>query len=73
VAKVDPVALAAVRWALTGRQAQVLALLADGLPTRQIAAALGISERTVEMHVTATFDKAGAESRGELLAAVWRG
>ena len=35
---------------LTDRERQVLTLLADGHSTRQIAAGLGISEKTVETH-----------------------
>ena len=36
---------------LTGREHEVLALLADGLPNREIAGALGISEHTVKFHL----------------------
>jgi DNA-binding NarL/FixJ family response regulator len=50
----------------------VLALLVEGLTTRTIAAALAIAERTVEVHLTAMFEKAQVESRTELVAAVWR-
>jgi DNA-binding NarL/FixJ family response regulator len=67
------VARAALRWSLTARQAQVLTLLVEGLATKAIAASLGISGRTVELHVTALFEKAQVESRAELVAAVWRG
>jgi DNA-binding CsgD family transcriptional regulator len=66
------VAVAAARWGLTARQAEVLAPLVEGLSTRTIAASLGISERAVELHLTAMFEKAQVESRTELAAAVWR-
>jgi DNA-binding CsgD family transcriptional regulator len=65
-------AAAAARWSFTRRQAAVLALLVEGLTTRTIAAALAIAERTVEVHLTAMFEKAQVESRTELVAAVWR-
>jgi DNA-binding NarL/FixJ family response regulator len=65
------VALAAARWSLTARQAQVLTLLAEGLMTRHIAAELGISERTVGAHLGVMFEKAQVESRAELVARVW--
>jgi DNA-binding CsgD family transcriptional regulator len=63
---------AAGRWSLTGRQGEVLALVVEGLPTRTMAAVLGVSERCVEAHLTAIFEKAQVETRAELAAAVWR-
>lgn len=62
------VQLQARRWGLTPRQAQVLAELAEGHPTRVIAARLDCAERTIEAHVTAILIKADVESRSELLA-----
>jgi DNA-binding NarL/FixJ family response regulator len=50
---------------LTGRESEVLALLAQGLANKQIAAHLGISEHTVKFHVSAIFSKLGASSRTE--------
>ena len=40
----------------------MLALLAEGLPDRQIARRLFISERTVHHHVSAVLAKTGASS-----------
>jgi DNA-binding NarL/FixJ family response regulator len=51
--------------ALTERELQVLALLAQGLANKQIAAGLGISEHTVKFHVSAIYTKLGASSRTE--------
>jgi DNA-binding CsgD family transcriptional regulator len=67
------VAAAAAGWALTPRQRDTLALLAQGRGNRDIAAALGCSERTVEEHVSACFEKAACETRLELVARFWAG
>jgi DNA-binding CsgD family transcriptional regulator len=64
-------ALFARQWKLTRRQTQVLQEILEGRPNKAIAAALGIQEKTVELHVTALFRKVGVESRAELLAAFW--
>jgi DNA-binding NarL/FixJ family response regulator len=48
---------------LTPRERDVLQHLARGLGNKQIAAALGISERTVKFHVSAVFTKLGARTR----------
>ena len=50
---------------LTAREAQVLNLLADGLPNKAIAANLGVSEETVKFHLAAIFGKLGASNRTE--------
>ena len=51
--------------ALTAREREVLALLADGVGNREIAQALGISEHTVKFHLGAIFGKLGAATRTE--------
>ncbi len=56
------------RARLTPQQTRVLAVLADGLSNRGIAASLGVSVRTVETHVCAIFDKLGVSSRAAVLA-----
>jgi DNA-binding CsgD family transcriptional regulator len=48
---------------LTARELDVLRLLADGIPNREIARALGISEHTVKFHLAAVFGKLGASTR----------
>ena len=49
-------------------EGEILALLAQGLPNKVIAARLGIAEATVKMHVTALLRAYGVQSRAELLA-----
>jgi DNA-binding NarL/FixJ family response regulator len=53
---------------LSERERQVLRLVADGLPTKQIAASLSISERTVKFHVNSIFHKLGADNRAQAVA-----
>ena len=48
---------------LTEREAQVIGLLAHGLPTKQIARALGISAKTADRHVQNCYAKIGVSSR----------
>jgi DNA-binding CsgD family transcriptional regulator len=53
---------------VTAREAEVLALLAEGLPNREIAARLYLSSRTVERHIANLTVKAGVGTRSELIA-----
>ncbi len=55
---------------LTTRQAEVLALLAEGHANKEIRHRLGIAERTVRAHLTELFHLLGANSR---MQAVIRG
>jgi HD-GYP domain-containing protein (c-di-GMP phosphodiesterase class II) len=48
---------------LTEREAEVVGLLARGLQTKQIAAALGISSKTADHHVQSAYGKMGVSSR----------
>jgi DNA-binding CsgD family transcriptional regulator/tetratricopeptide (TPR) repeat protein len=50
---------------LTERELEVLALVAEGLQNREIAAKLVLSTRTVDHHVSAVLRKLGAHTRGE--------
>jgi DNA-binding NarL/FixJ family response regulator len=59
---------------LTSREREVLALLAEGLPNKAIAGALGISDQTVKFHVAAIIGKLGAANRTDAVRrAVRRG
>jgi DNA-binding CsgD family transcriptional regulator/tetratricopeptide (TPR) repeat protein len=52
---------------LTGRQADVLRLIADGLSNGEIAERLFISPKTVEHHVSAIFAKLGVATRAQAM------
>jgi two-component system, NarL family, response regulator len=59
---------------LTRRERDVLELVADGASNREVADALGISERTVGLYVSSILSKLGARSRTEATSiAVRRG
>jgi DNA-binding NarL/FixJ family response regulator len=58
--------------ALTGREKEVLALVAEGLSNADIAARLVISPRTAEHHVGNILAKLGLASRAEVAAFVVR-
>jgi DNA-binding NarL/FixJ family response regulator len=53
---------------LSNREREILALLADGLVNKQIAARLGISTNTVKTHLELLFDKLGVTTRAEAVA-----
>ncbi len=55
--------------ALTDREREVLALVAEGLPNKQIGRRLDISEKTVKAHLTSVFRAIGVNDR--MQAALW--
>jgi two-component system CheB/CheR fusion protein len=61
---------------LTPRQREIMALVLAGAPSKNIAADLGISQRTVENHRAAIMQKTGSKSLPALarlaLAAAWQ-
>jgi DNA-binding CsgD family transcriptional regulator len=57
---------------LTGRETEVLALLANGLSNTEIAAELVVSVRTIDHHVAAILKKLGARSRADARAVATR-
>ena len=54
---------------LSPREAQVLRLVVEGLLNKQIAARLGITERTVKAHLTSAYQRIGVSDRTQ--AALW--
>lgn len=54
---------------LTGREREVVALVAEGLSNRQVARRLGISEKTVKAHLTSAFATIGVTDRVQ--ATLW--
>ena len=57
---------------LTHREAEVLQLLAAGLPNKAIASRLNISEHTAKFHVSSVLAKLGAASRTEAVTTAAR-
>ena len=75
IARVDGLARSASSTAptrLTGRELEVLALVATGKTNRAIADALGLSEKTVARHVANIFTKLGLTSRAAATAYAYR-
>jgi len=64
-----PSAAPRVKDTLSGRELEVLRLVAKGLANKQIGRALGISERTVKVHVGHVFRRIGVSDRTS--AAMW--
>jgi DNA-binding NarL/FixJ family response regulator len=54
---------------LTEREREVLSLVAEGLPNKQIGRRLGISEKTVKAHLTHVFRTIGVDDR--IQAGLW--
>ncbi len=63
---------AAAAAGLSSRQREVLALLAEGVQARAIAARLGLSEATVRNHIRLILRKLGCHSQLEAVAVAYR-
>ncbi|WP_067247625.1 helix-turn-helix domain-containing protein [Microbacterium resistens] len=74
LAPVDPLGTCRTVWEplLTERELEVAMRVAEGSTNREIAASLGLSVRTVEVHVGRLFAKFGVRSRSELTALAHR-
>jgi DNA-binding CsgD family transcriptional regulator len=55
---------------LTPQELRIARLLADGMTTREAAAAIFVSPKTVEYHLSHVYTKLGIHSREELVAAL---
>jgi DNA-binding NarL/FixJ family response regulator len=66
---VTPPRTRADRTELSVPERMVITLVRKGLTNRQIAAAVNVSEKTVENHLTRLFAKTGCRSRLDLAAA----
>ena len=70
--RVRPLAQEASASPLTTREHEVLSRVVDGLSTRQIAAALTVSEETVKTHLTRVYQKLGVSDRVQAVATALR-
>ena len=57
---------------LSRRQREVLELLANGIPAREIAVRLGLAETTVRNHIRHLLRKLGCHSQLEAVAVAYR-
>ena len=68
----DGAGVVALKPDLTPRQLEILLLIARGRSNKEIAALLGISQRTVKFHVASLLKKLCAFSRTEALVVALR-
>ena len=68
----DPAGDPAAAGTLTGREIQVITLVADGCSNKQIAGRLSLSALTVKNHLARAGRKLGARDRAHLVAVACR-
>jgi DNA-binding CsgD family transcriptional regulator len=66
----DVLTLVCRAYGLTARERELVALVADGLDTREVAQRMFISVYTVKDHLKSVFGKLGIRSRRELVTGV---
>jgi DNA-binding NarL/FixJ family response regulator len=59
--------------ALTGREREVVSLVADGLSNAEVGARLGMSTATAKTHTNRAMTKLGARDRAQLVVFAYRG
>ena len=52
---------------LTAREVEILRLIAEGIPNKQIAKQLGISEKTARNHISNMYEKLGIYDRAQIV------
>lgn len=57
-----------VATSLTGHQLEIVGLVARGLPNKEVAARLGVSERAIEATLTRIYEKLDVANRSALIA-----
>jgi DNA-binding CsgD family transcriptional regulator len=67
----DILSLVARAHGLTARERELVALVLEGLDTRQVAGRMFISPYTVKDHLKSVFDKLGVHSRRELVTGMF--
>jgi DNA-binding CsgD family transcriptional regulator len=67
----DILALVARAHGLSTRERELVALVLEGLSTRQLAERMFISRYTVQDHLKSVFDKLGVRSRRELVTGMF--
>jgi DNA-binding NarL/FixJ family response regulator len=65
----DPPPATAKPWGLSGREVEILRLIADGLPNLQIAQQLYLSPNSVKTYIRSAYRKIGAATRSQ--AVLW--
>ena len=60
-------------WPLTGRERELVTLMARGRSTAEICSLLGICRETFKTHLRHVYEKTGARGRVDLMVRVGKG
>ncbi len=64
--------LDSLKTTLTGRELEILQLVLEGLPTREIAQRICLSEQSVKLHLSRLFRKLDVNNRSQMIVAVFQ-